>query len=122
MTTGTCLCGASRLRFQGEPEFAIHCYCTDCQKISGGAGAVQVAVAADGFEVDGPVNCWTSVADSGAALEFSFCGRCGTPLFKKSATLEGRIFVYAAAVDDPTLIPSLRPVFEERKPAWVGLA
>lgn len=38
-----CLCGAVRLRLEGEPAEQFYCHCDDCQAVSGGA-YVGVAV------------------------------------------------------------------------------
>ena len=52
MTTrreGSCGCGAIRFACETSAAQAVHCFCRDCQKATGGAFATVVGVAEAGF-------------------------------------------------------------------------
>ncbi len=37
LVTGGCLCGAVRYEFSADPVLSEHCYCRDCQRVTGAA-------------------------------------------------------------------------------------
>jgi hypothetical protein len=49
---GGCLCGAVRYRSQAEPVMQVICHCKTCQKNSGSAFSMNVAVPQDTLELD----------------------------------------------------------------------
>ena len=116
--TGACLCGATRYVAAGPGKFAITCYCRDCQRVTGTGHAPQLALDRAGFAVEGPLKIYHATSDSGFALEFGFCGDCGSPLTKTTARAESLIFVYAGSLDDPTLFTDPKPVFEAGRQPW----
>ena len=45
---GGCLCGAVRYEANAEPAFAVHCYCRQCQRITGaGHASIDETLPAD---------------------------------------------------------------------------
>jgi hypothetical protein len=48
--TGGCYCGDVRYQCEGPPLMRGQCYCLTCQKISGGAGNLFMAVDTQGFQ------------------------------------------------------------------------
>src|SRR5215203_4648191 len=50
---GGCLCGAVRYRSQAEPVMQVICHCKTCQKNSGSAFSMNVAVPQDTLELEG---------------------------------------------------------------------
>jgi hypothetical protein len=115
---GGCLCGATRYRISEAPRFAITCYCRDCQHVSGGGHAPQIAVARTALSVSGPLKVHHGKAASGSALEFGFCSDCGAPITKTTTRAPELVFVYAGSLDDPAILPELRPVFEAARQPW----
>lgn len=116
--TGGCLCGQSRYAIEGQPKFAIRCYCRDCQRVSGGGHMPQIAVEADGFEAQGSLKEYGATSDAGNQLTFSFCGGCGSPLFKTTSMAAALVFVNAGTLDDPSVIDSFKPVYEGSRQIW----
>ncbi len=118
MHEGGCLCGATRYRIAGAPRFAITCYCRDCQHVSGGGHAPQMAVAQSDLSVTGTLKIHRRKAVSGSDLEFGFCAECGAPLTKATSRAPELVFVYAGSLDDPSILPEPRPVFEASRQPW----
>ena len=115
--TGGCLCGKVRYK-TGEAAFAVHCYCRDCQHISGGGHAPQFAVKRDAISRSGPLQTYDIKADSGHDVEFGFCRECGSPIYKTTTRLPDVVFFFAGSLDDPTLFDGSMKVYEERRQPW----
>lgn len=113
-----CLCGATMLVIRGEPRFAIACYCTDCARVSGTGHAVQVGFDRDAVTASGALRTYRRLADSGNPLEFGFCGECGSPVTKTTERAPALSFVYAGALDDASIVPEPKPVFEDSRQPW----
>jgi len=45
--SGSCFCGAVRYRLETPPMFVHCCHCTDCQKQTGSAFAINALIEAD---------------------------------------------------------------------------
>ncbi|SPH24449.1 hypothetical protein DEA8626_03501 [Defluviimonas aquaemixtae] len=115
---GGCLCGATRYVFSGAPRFAIRCYCRDCQRVSGGGHAPQIAVGRDGLTVTGALKIHRRTAESGSDLEFGFCGECGSPLTKSTSRAPEIAFLYVGSLDNPAIVAEFKPVFEAARQPW----
>lgn len=76
--TGGCPCGAVRYAISAFPLFLYACHCTDCQRQSGSAFALNMPVATEAFRVvAGTPTGWRRLAPSGATVVSWFCGDCG---------------------------------------------
>ena len=86
MIEGTCLCGAVRWRFEGQPDGATACKCTACRRY-GVLWAYDYE--GEGITVAGPTKAYVR----GKALEFHFCPGCGCVVFWRSQqkNAEGRL-------------------------------
>jgi len=115
---GGCLCGATRYRTETDPQFSFTCYCRDCQHVSGGGHAPQVAFPRESVTVEGPLKVFHGLSDKGNALEFGFCGDCGAPLTKTTEMAPKLVFVYAGSLDDPALFTAPKQVFESSRQPW----
>jgi len=115
---GGCLCGASSYQFQGDVKFAIDCYCTDCQKVSGGGHLPQIAVSEEAFSSTGPIKTYVKGSDAGNELGFSYCGECGSPLFKSTSKMPDTRFIYAGSLTKPPQTSFDRKVFESSRQPW----
>ena len=82
--TGGCRCGAVRYTLSAEPFAVRLCWCRDCQYWSTGNAAVNMLVPRDAVRVDGELDGWDSMAESGNHMRRSFCPRCGTPMFSEA--------------------------------------
>jgi len=90
----------------------------DCQHISGGGHLPQVGVARDGLTHKGPIQTYTQKSDSGNDLSFSFCGTCGSPLFKSTSMAADMVFLCAGALNEAPELSFDKKVFEDCRQAW----
>ncbi|GGE52527.1 hypothetical protein GCM10007421_28710 [Halopseudomonas oceani] len=109
MTTvlGGCLCGAVRLRAEGQPLRVGICHCLDCRKHHGAlfhASAIFVLAA---------------VEIAGQTAEYAgrhFCPLCGSSVYSRSGD---EMEVHLGALDEPDqFIPSYE-LWSCRREAWL---
>ncbi len=117
-STGGCLCGASTYHFDAEVKFAIRCYCRDCQQASGGGHMPQVAIPLATFTSSGPIKGYAKTSEAGSALRFSFCGECGSPLFKSTSKMPDMLVINAGSLGQIPQIPVFQKVFEGSRQSW----
>lgn len=120
MTSGSCLCGATRFRITGKTTEIGMCHCSKCRKVSGVASNANLMVAADGLE-------WTSGDD--AITKFKLptgwgvwrCGTCGspTPMLHPDG---GAYWVPAGLLDDDPGVRLAGHIFVDSKAPWDELA
>ena len=63
--SGGCLCGQVRYSANAGPMFAGVCHCKDCQKESGTAFNIVVAIPQSALSIEGGPKTYTQKGDSG---------------------------------------------------------
>ena len=69
--TGGCLCGQLRYDANAEPIFSAVCHCKTCQKQSGTAFRVVIAVPRPAVSIQGSPKIYTRTGDSGEGIAAS---------------------------------------------------
>ena len=117
--TGGCLCGALRYECNGEPKEVTYCHCTDCQKTTGSAFCVGVAVDTDALKIlSGSIKGYTKTADSGNPITRQFCPECGSPLFTRAAVLPHLVWIKAGSLDEPELVKPTHQTWTDYAVPW----
>ena len=100
MITGHCLCGAVGFEVS-EPFVTVSaCHCTNCKKLSGGAGTVMGrAPTAAVHVVSGEEHVRTFLPAEGTAK--TFCAVCGSNLFGAGWPRSEWTSVRLSALDEP---------------------
>ena len=118
---GACLCGRVRYRATTARARAIVCHCRDCQRQSGSAFSVLLAMPATDLAIDGALSTFDSTAASGRVVSRRFCAHCGTPVLSVSPGRPGVVALKAGTLDDPAwLVPRLHLWCASAQP-WVPL-
>ncbi len=117
-TTGSCLCGDVRFEVSGDPMFAAHCCCTDCQKASGADHITLAFYKESQVKISGELAEYAVVADSGNTNTRIFCPKCGGRLFGRNSAREGVIGIQAGALDNPQNIKPAVVVYTKDKREW----
>ncbi len=74
--TGVCQCGDVRYEVTGTPRRLIACHCTDCQRRSGSALGMTMAVSESDFRlVQGELTTYTTTSGAGRGKFGAFCPR-----------------------------------------------
>ena len=117
--TGACACGAIRFACEDASAQAVHCFCRDCQKATGGAFATVVGFPVADFSLQsGAPKGWVVTGTSGGRVERQFCGACGSPLFTLADHAIGFVFVKAGAFDDPSWVNPQLVCWASRELPW----
>ena len=119
--TGGCLCGQVRYELTTDPLMCLTCHCKNCQRQSGSALSIIIAVPEGSVKVEGTLKTFDDTGDSGGSVKRQFCPECGSPVFSLVETSPGMIWVKAGTLDDTSsLLPSVH-VYTKSKQDWVEL-
>ena len=117
---GGCQCGRVRYRVEGEPIGLAVCHCRECQRQSGSAFGMSLALRRDAFQlVAGELASFTTVADSGRSKRCHFCPSCGTRIFHQS--FEAAISLKAGTLDDTSWLVPTAHYWTQRMQPWVEI-
>jgi hypothetical protein len=98
---GGCMCGKVTYESAAEPAMTGVCHCIDCQKQSGSALSIIVAVAADQVGFDGDLKRYTTDGkETGKVVNRYFCPNCGSPVYSTAEIAPGTVFIKAGTLDD----------------------
>lgn len=116
---GGCACGAIRFEARGEPIFANHCQCRDCQRRSGtGHGSYLTFPRRHEVTVSGAAREWRVTADSGNDKVHAFCPACGAPVYLTFVAMPDLIAVHASSLDDPARFRPQAVTYAARGFGW----
>lgn len=116
--TGHCLCGAVSVAAQGEPIFTGKCYCTDCQRGSGGGHSTVLALPDATVSISGPVTKYVSKGDSGHDVTRAFCPTCGSRIYTIAAAMPGVIMVQAGILNEAAAVVPGMSIFAASAAPW----
>ena len=120
--TGGCLCGQVRYSTNAEPAFTGVCHCTSCQKESGTAFNVVIAVPQSELSIQGSPKVYAgSKGDSGQDYIRRFCPNCGSTILSEPAALPGMSILRAGTLDDPSWLKPSMEIFCDSQQPWVEL-
>lgn len=117
MPTGSCLCGGVRYELTGALGPVALCHCGMCRRASGSAFATNASVPEAGFRLLQGDDLVRGYESSPGAVRH-FCGRCGSPLWKRDPRLPGQMRIRLGSLDGD---PGVRPAFHwavESKAPW----
>ena len=118
---GGCLCGKVRYEISADPVFSGVCHCTSCQKGSGSAFNVVVAVPSSGVAITGELKTYTGKGDSGQATMHQFCPNCGSPISSEAALMPGVTMIAVGTLDDPSAVSPQMHIYCRSKMSWVQI-
>lgn len=116
--SGGCLCGAVRYTATGEPRFAAHCHCRDCQKAHGGGHASGCLVPRESVTLTGEVKFYDSKGGSGKTISRGFCPECGSPVLAKVEIMPDIAILAAGTMDDPSAFRPTMNIFTASTQPW----
>lgn len=121
---GSCFCGAVKYRLLADPLFVHCCHCTDCQKQTGGAFAINALIERNRVEVASgsaepvPVPVPT---DSGRPHHIHRCPTCQTAVWSDYGGRGLLAFIRVSTLDRPHgIVPDVH-IYTRSKVAWVAL-
>jgi hypothetical protein len=118
--TGGCPCGAVRYQLASFPLLLYSCNCTDCQKASGSAFALNMPVRARDLRIlQGEPKGWHHTSPKGVRVTSWFCGDCGGRLYGERAGRAEIVNLRAGTLDDTTWLVPVAHMFTKSAQAWV---
>jgi len=120
--TGGCLCGKVRYSADVDPVFTGLCHCRNCQKESGSAFAIVVAVPQPALSVQGELKTYTDQGDSGQAMFRRFCPECGSTVMEEAAAMPGILMLTVGTLDDPSWVKPGMQIYCDSAQPWVQLS
>ena len=96
-----CHCGKVGYHANAEPLFTFVCHCTTCQKATGSAFGVMIALPAAALTINGITKTYDFVGDSGKPKRHRFCLECGSGLMNEGE-LPGVVIIFAHLDDAGT--------------------
>lgn len=120
--TGRCGCGAVRYELSNLPLITHCCHCTDCQRQSGSAFAVNALIEAGEVHVNsGALDTIELPTDSGHPHDVYNCTECGGTLWSDYGRRGYLIYVRAGTLDAPHPVNPDVHIHTRSKRDWVQL-
>jgi hypothetical protein len=118
--TGGCRCGAIRYEITSFPLLLYTCNCTDCQRQTGSAFALNMPVRFNDFRLlRGEPNGWHHTSPNGTAVISRFCGNCGTRLYGERDGRPETVSLRAGTLDDTSWLVPVAHFFTRSAQPWV---
>lgn len=116
---GRCLCGHVSYEVTGEPAFTGVCHCANCQRQSGSAFSIIVAVPSTAVTRSGELKTYNDRGASGAGVQRLFCPDCGSPVFSILESMPGMTFIKAGTLDDTSWLEPRFSVWCKSAQPWL---
>ena len=119
---GGCMCGKVTYECAAEPAMTGVCHCIDCQKQSGSALSIVVAVPEDQIKFNGALKLFTTDGkESGKDVKRYFCPNCGSPLYSAPEVMPGMIFIKAGTLNDTSWLKPDMNIWCDSAQPWVSI-
>ena len=119
---GTCNCGAVRIETRGEPEFAIVCHCSACQKRTGSPFGYGLYWRDEAVVITGETKSFTRDTLRGNDLTDQFCPTCGTNTHWVAGSMGGMTGIAAGVFEKDDVPAPDFSVYDSRRHNWVSPA
>src|SRR5271170_5358260 len=118
--TGGCPCGAIRYEIASFPLLLYSCNCTNCQRASGSAFALNMPVLSRDFRIlQGDPRGWRRLSPKGVEVTSRFCGDCGGRLYGERNGRAEIVNLRAGTLDDTSWLVPAAHMFMRSAQSWV---
>lgn len=116
----SCACGQLSIRLGGDPLRVSSCCCQQCQRRTGGFyGVTAFFDRGQVLATEGEASEFRRTGDSGGAITFHFCPRCGSNVWWDPEARPTLISVAGGAFADRDFPPPERMVWTQHRHPWV---
>jgi hypothetical protein len=116
---GRCQCGRIAYEARVNPAHVVLCHCTDCQANSGGPCRANAPAPLEHFRLTGQPKTYVKTGASGALVQLSFCGDCGSALFSNRLEDPAYVNLRLGAVKQRAQLPPKAQYWCEEAMPWV---
>jgi len=120
---GRCTCGEVHYRLSSAPLIVHACHCTECQRLSGGAFAINALIEADRVELlsGAPVGVPVT-GTSGKTQTVYRCPHCDVALWSHYPGAGEKVcFVRAGTLNDPSRVEPDVHIYTSTRLPWLEL-
>lgn len=120
---GRCSCGEVRFRMNSAPLIVHACHCTECQRLSGGAFAINALIEADRVEtLSGTPEPVPVIGTSGKPQSIYRCPRCRVALWSHYPGGGTKLsFIRVGTLDEPSRLTPDIHIYTSTKLPWLAL-
>ncbi|HYE29616.1 MAG TPA: GFA family protein [Allosphingosinicella sp.] len=120
---GGCACRAARYRLRSAPLIVHACHCTECQRLTGSAFALNALIETDRVEtIAGTPRAFPVAGTSGKPQIIYRCPVCATALWSHYPGAGAKLaFVRVGTLDAPARLPPDIHIFTSTKLPWLEL-
>ena len=120
---GRCSCGEVRFRMSSPPLIVHACHCTECQRLSGGAFAINALIEADRVEIlSGAPEPVPVIGTSGKPQSIFRCPRCRVALWSHYPGGGTKLsFIRVGTLDEPSRLTPDIHIYTSTKVPWLAL-
>ena len=119
---GSCQCGGVTYQINGEPIALGACFCTTCQKESGGISTYSMLVNKSNFELlTGALDMWSSTERSGSVFINHFCNVCHCRVYATDPDSPEIVRVKAGTLEDAKELEPEVFIWLGSAPSWVSV-
>lgn len=120
---GGCLCGSVRYTSDAEPLMTAICNCKNCQRQTGTAFSVIVAVPKGALKMQGTEPAaFNDTGESGQGVRRRFCSKCGSPIFSEVEVTPTMDWVKAGTLDDTSWLEPQVNIWCDSAQSWVQMS
>jgi len=120
--SGSCCCRAVRYRLLAEPMFVHCCHCTDCQRHTGSAFAINALIETSRIELlAGAPEPVSMPTESGRPHDIYRCPTCKVAVWSDYGRRPALRFVRVSTLDDQHAIQPDVHIYVRSRVPWVRL-
>lgn len=120
---GGCLCGAVRYRSSAAALMTAICNCKHCQRQTGSAFSILVAVPKGALVMEGAQpDTYRDIGESGLPVLRRFCAKCGSPIFSEVSATPTMDWLKAGTLDDASWLQPQVNIWCDSAQPWVRLS
>lgn len=116
--SGRCLCGAVSFEVTGVPQIVAHCFCLDCQRLTGAGHSTGAMFQAENLALSGAIGEFQLESDNGNTVTRVFCPACGSPLYGRNTGMSGFITISLGCLDNSDDFEPVVAVFGRNRKKW----
>ena len=119
--SGSCLCGSVKYTSSASPVMVGLCPCTHCQKQSGSAFSVNVAIPRGSLHFIGAKPAvYEDKGSSGLPVFRHFCASCGSPILSDVVATPKLDWLKAGTLDDTSWLKPAVSLWCDSAQSWVA--
>lgn len=119
--SGQCMCGQVSYVVTGAPVVVGHCYCKNCQRLSGAGHSSAAMFPASSVEIQGTPSEYSFDPAPGVIDTRLFCSTCGSNVFGRNSAAPGMLSVSLGSLDDASALTPQGAVYVKQRASWDSL-